>query len=257
MCKLFGMHSQAEIDDTTTLGELAAAHPARIEVFERLRLDYCCGGSSSLRDACRERGLDFDAVREEIAAIDHGAGPLGQAPERDWREAPLDELCEHIVSVHHGYLRRETPRISHLLATVVRVHGADCMDFEIVERTFASLRGALEEHIDEEEQALFPACLALARGAAAGLDRETIDRHRDEHDDVGRKLAALRVLAGDYEPSQALCSTHGALLDALRHFEADLHQHVHEENNVLFPRASALLDSARNPTASPPADARA
>jgi regulator of cell morphogenesis and NO signaling len=252
------MQAQTAIDDRATLGDLAAEDPRRIRLFEELRLDYCCGGSSTLRAACRQHGLDVDAVRTQLEGVDGEGVPPEPASERDWRSSGLDELCEHIVSTHHDYLRREMPRIAELLATVVRVHGGDRPDLEIVERTFASLRGVLEKHIDEEERSLFPACLALERGAPSGLDRAIVESHAGEHDAVGRKLAALRVLAGEYEGSQALCSTHGALLEALRRFEADLHRHVHEENNVLFPRVGALIDSPAGSTAHRrQADARA
>jgi regulator of cell morphogenesis and NO signaling len=233
---------KARIDVGAPLAELASERPARIRLFERLTLDYCCGGASSLGDACRERGLDLDAVRAQLEAIDRDAAAAPE-PERDWREAGIEELCEHIVAAHHDYLREEMPRISELLATVVRVHGTDCIDFEIIQRAFASLRITLEEHIAEEERELFPACIALDRGdPAVELDRPTVQRHRDEHEAVGAKLTALRALAGGYDLSQALCSTHGALLDALRLLEADLHRHVHEENNVLLPRVDALIE---------------
>ncbi|MFN8215746.1 MAG: DUF542 domain-containing protein [Solirubrobacterales bacterium] len=251
------MHTPTPIDDAAAIGELAAENPARIRLFERLRLDYCCGGGSSLSDACRRRGLDLAVVRAGIEAIDDvgGASP-GPAPERDWRQAGLAEFCEHVVAVHHGYLRRELPRISELLATVVRVHGADCLDFEILERAFASLRGVLEEHIEEEEEAVFPSCVALERGEAAELSGATIEKHREEHEAVGTKLAALRILAGDYELSQALCSTHGALLQALLGLEGDLHKHIHEENNVLLPRASELIATTLAPTVALESNAR-
>ncbi|HEX8753875.1 MAG TPA: DUF542 domain-containing protein [Solirubrobacterales bacterium] len=252
------MRAQTEIDDRTTLGELALEHPARIELFERLHLDYCCGGSTSLGEACRESGLEVEAIRGQLEAIDREGPSLGPAPERDWREAGIEELCAHIVSAHHGYLRREMPRISELLATVVRVHGAGHPDFAILERTFAALRAELEEHIEDEEQTLFPLASSLERGGAVELDRAIIERHRAEHEDVGRKLAALRALAGEYDLSQALCSTHGSLLEALERFEADLHRHVHEENNVLIPGVSALIDSLPTPTGpSPQTDDRA
>jgi regulator of cell morphogenesis and NO signaling len=236
------MEPKAAIDPDATLAELASEGPARTHLFERLSLDYCCGGSQPLGDACRQRGLDLDAVRAQLEAIDRDAAAAPE-PERDWREAGIEELCEHIVAAHHDYLREEMPRISDLLATVVRVHGTDCIDFEIIQRAFASLRVTLEEHIAEEERELFPACIALDRGdPVVELDRPTVRRHRDEHEAVGAKLTALRALAGGYDLSQALCSTHGALLDALRLLEADLHRHVHEENNVLLPRVDALIE---------------
>lgn len=241
MCKLLAMRAPTGIDPALTLAELASEHPPRTRLFESLTLDYCCGGTSSLDDACRERGLDVASVREQLEALDRDASAA--EPERDWREAGIEELCEHVVAAHHDYLRAEMPRISELLATVVRVHGTDCIDFEIIQRAFASLRVTLEEHIEEEERELFPACIALDRGdSTLGLDHPTVQRHRDEHEAVGAKLTALRALAGGYDLSQALCSTHGALLDALRLLEADLHRHVHEENNVLLPRVDALIE---------------
>lgn len=236
------------IDSGSTLGTLAAEQPLRIALFERLRLDYCCGGSTRLDDACARRGLDVDSVREQIEAVDRDCLRPDQAmPEWRPREATISELCEHVVSVHHDRMREEMPRISELLETVVRVHGADHSDLEMVARTFASLRTELEEHIEEEELVLFPTCRGLELGSIdpAGVEPGLIDRHRAEHEAVGRKLAALRDLAGGYELSQALCSTHRSLLEGLLRFETDLHLHVHEENNVLLERVGAMLDGPR------------
>jgi regulator of cell morphogenesis and NO signaling len=224
---------------------LAAEQPLRIGLFERLHLDYCCGGSTSLDDACTRQGLDVDSVREQIEAVDRGA-PMLDEPTPEWRprEVTISELCEHIVLVHHDGMREEMPRIAELLETVVRVHGADHPDLELVERTFASLRAELQAHIEEEELVLFPVCRGLEQGSVdpAGVEPGLVDRHRTEHEAVGRRLDSLRELAGGYELSQALCSTHRSLLERLQRFEADLHRHVHEENNVLLDRVGAMLD---------------
>lgn len=239
-----------KIENRTSLGALVAERPARIRLFEHLRLDYCCGGSRSLADACRRRGLDPDTVRELVEAMDRegraGADPgraaeAGPGEERDWRQASLAELCDHIVAVHHDGLRGELPHLAELLATVVRVHGEGRPELELTERAFAKLRAELEHHIAEEEETLFPALRALEReGDAAGVDLGAVERHVAEHEGVGRSLVALRELAGGYDPAAALCSTHRSLLEGLARFEADLHRHVHEENNVLFPRARQL-----------------
>lgn len=238
MCKL-NLKTMSQIEATASLVELVTERPARMPIFERLRLDYCCGGSQTLAQACDARGLDVDTVQRLLAALEQGEQPVGSVEERDWRQASIGELCDHIVSVHHNGLRGELPRIAELLATVVRVHGKGRPELELTERAFAALRAELEHHLQEEEQVLFPACRALEREDAA-VDIALIERHEAEHVGVGRGLAALRELAGGYDASRALCSTHRSLLEALRHFEADLHQHVHEENNVLFPRVREL-----------------
>jgi regulator of cell morphogenesis and NO signaling len=234
------------IDQTASLAELVAERPSRARFFERLRLDYCCGGSQSLADACRDRGLDAGTVGELLEALDED-GPRADPPEeRDWRQASIGELCDHILSAHHEGLRRELPQISELLATVVRVHGEGRDELEEAQLVFAGIRGELEHHLELEERELVPAIRALeADGpAAAAIDGTLIDRHEAEHLGVGEGLVRLRDLGNGYDTSAALCGTHRALLDALLHFESDLHQHVHEENNILFPRVRELAGLA-------------
>lgn len=231
------------IDDGKSIGALAAERPALIPLFEKLRLDFCCGGSMSLAESCARRGLDPHTVIELIEAIDRvGPSDAEAEGERDWRQAGIGEICDHIVSVHHDGLRDELPRIAELWAKVVRAHGEGRPELVLAERVFATLRGQLEPHLAEEEERLFPACRALARDGAFpdGFGLSEVERHEDEHADVGRRLAALRELVGGYDQEQALCSTHRALLGALADFEADMHRHVHEENNVLFSRMREL-----------------
>ena len=137
--------------------------PSRARVFERLGLDYCCGGKRSLADACRRRGLDADAV---LASLDAEAAPASGEP--DLRDAPLGEVCDHIVEVHHARLREELPRLSGLLAKVVRAHGADHPEFAVQRDVFEELRSELEEHLEEEENVLFPVCAELDAEGATG-----------------------------------------------------------------------------------------
>jgi len=227
------------IDPAGTLGELVAERPARAPLFERLRLDYCCGGSQTLAEACRKRGLEIDTVRAMLEALDAASIELEGFEPTDWRRASIAELCAHIVEAHHNGLRESLPRIEALLSTVVRVHGSEHPELRELQRAFADIRGELEPHLAREESVLFPACIALER-RGIGIEEALLEEHEREHASVGDGLAALRALGGDYSPQQALCGTHRALLDALAAFERDLHQHIHEENNVLLSRAREL-----------------
>jgi regulator of cell morphogenesis and NO signaling len=149
----------------SSLGALVAERPARAALFERLRLDYCCGGGQTLAEACLLRGLDPHTVGELIVALDDGPLDHGEPVEEcDWRQAGIAELCDHIVAAHHDRLRTELPRIAETLATVVRVHGAEHPELHDVERLFVTMREDLESHIEQEEQVLFPACRAVERG---------------------------------------------------------------------------------------------
>ncbi|MBA2348467.1 MAG: DUF542 domain-containing protein [Solirubrobacterales bacterium] len=224
---------------TDTLGELATHRPGAAELFERLQLDYCCGGDLSLRDACDQRELELGKVLELIAA----AAPSDAAsPADDLRGLSIGELCEHIVVTHHGPLRVALARLTKLLATVSRVHGADQPDLHDLERTFLALRAEVEEHLLLEERTLFPACATLDGGQARpGPDDELLAHLRDDHQAVGAGLGRLHELGGAWDDSRARCATHRELLRGLGTFERDMHRHIHEENNILFPRVLAQV----------------
>jgi regulator of cell morphogenesis and NO signaling len=224
-----------------TLDALVAERPGRAAVFERLRLDYCCGGADTLADACRRRGLDLATVQTTLEISDADAdADLRTAPEdRDWRQASISELCAHIVTVHHDEMRQAFSRIDQLFATVIRVHGASHPELHNLQHAFGELRSELEPHLRREEDLLFPACRALELGGRS-IDETLLAEHEQEHGIVGDALKALRLLSADYDPGLALCNTHRTLLKALAEFERDLHRHVHEENNILIPRVREL-----------------
>ena len=228
------------IDPEQTLGALVAERPALTETLEQLRLDYCCGGDQTLAEACRRRGLDAATVAVLLEQLANAA-PLRRVDPHDLRGATVPELCDHIVGAHHDRLRQELPRIEELLATVVRVHGGEHAELHDLERLFTALARDLREHLSTEETSVFPVARALAAGEQGDARAvELVEEHTAEHTATGDALAALREMAGGYETESAYCGTHRSLLQALEAFELDLHQHVHEENNLLFPRMLAL-----------------
>jgi len=227
------------ISPSASLGDLVSDAPSRAALFERLGFDFCCGGARSLAEACAERGLDVETV---VAVLAAQAAVPDAGTERDWRRAPAAELCDHIVEAHHERLRRELPRVAEVLDKVVRVHGGDEPALHELRALFAGLRAELAAHMEREEQVLFPACRALDAGEAPAIgERELLAELEDEHAEVGGALRAMRDAAGGYRADAARCGSHRALLEGLRELERDLHQHIHEENNVLFPRVRARL----------------
>lgn len=228
---------------TPTVGELVVANPDAAAVFEQLGVDYCCNGTRTLEDACRHHGLDpatvaamLDATRAKHTGADVDAPDLSTASFR--------ELCEHIVVRHHGPLRVSLTRITKVLETVVRVHGATRPELGVVRDAFAALSSDLEAHLQLEEDTLFPACARLDGVIATPVpDDDLLEHLKDDHHGVGAALSRIRELCGDYDETRALCGTHRELLRSLHRFELDMHQHVHEENNVLFPRVLALVGS--------------
>jgi regulator of cell morphogenesis and NO signaling len=223
------------VPSSTTIAELVVEVPARARVFERLGLDYCCGGKRTLADACRERGLDPAAVAAELDSI--ALGPDAS----DWTRRTVAELVDHIVDRHHAYLRRELPRLSELVARSERAHGADHPELAEIRATFERLRSELEHHLADEESSLFPACRQSADRATFVATPELLEHLEHEHAAAGTMLERLSQLTDGYDTSRAACNTHRAAIDGLRELELDMHEHVHEENNILFPRVLAAL----------------
>ncbi len=217
------------IDPSRPLAELVLERPSRARVLERFGLDYCCGGKRSLAEACEHRDLEPETVAAELEAA-----ALRPDAERDWGRAPLAELAEHIVRDHHGLLRRELPRLGALLEKVERAHGAELPELAELRETFAAMRAELEEHMADEEADVFP---SFRDGGP--FDPAEIAELEAEHAATGAALERLRELTGGYDLKRARCNTHRATIDGLRELELDLHRHIHEENNILFPRVFA------------------
>ena len=221
----------------TQVATLVLEQPGRARVFERFGIDYCCGGKVPLGTACAERELDLAAV---ISALDEPR--TSDAEDVDWTAKPLADLCAHIVGRHHGYLRDELPRLRLLADKVARAHGGTHPELVTVQTTFAALADELERHMAEEEQIVFPACVALDEGGGGEVPsiESPIGTLLHEHDEVAARLSRLRTLTNAYEPRAGACNSTRSLLDRLQTLEADTHRHVHEENNILFPRALAV-----------------
>lgn len=226
-----------------TLGDLVTRQPAAAALFEKIGFDYCCGGRQTLADASAERGLDAATVAQMLDAL--AEMPATGEQGHDVSGASVAELCDHIVTAHHGPLRTSLIRAGDLVATVSRVHGPDHPEVHELADAFAALRGDLEQHMAGEERDLFPAAHKLESSPDhVTLEPSTIALLEDEHEDTGRALQRVRELAGDYNAENAFCATHRALLEQLHAIERDTHQHIHEENNVLFPRVRELAGIA-------------
>lgn len=229
------------VDPKRTVGELVTERPARSRVFEQFRIDYCCGGRRPLDDACRSAGVETDRVVEALRQAD--AGPADD-DERNWAEADSSELVGHIVSVHHAFLRRELPRLRGLVDKVLEAHGSRHPELDDVRATYVALQAELDQHMMKEERILFPAIVEAQDGAPAGSFEGPIRVMEHEHVSAGRALDRLREVTRGYAPPEDACNTYRAMLDGLAELERDLHRHIHEENNVLFPRFAANVAGA-------------
>jgi regulator of cell morphogenesis and NO signaling len=229
------------ITETTTVAEIAAAVPSSVRLFQRHGVDFCCGGNRAIGSVCEEHGLSFVEV---AAAIE--ASAAATAPDRDWTGEPLHALIEHIVTTYHDRLREELPRLEHMAVKVSDVHGAKAPRLRQVQDVIGELSADLHDHMRKEERVLFPAICAIDSGTAQGSTwiSAPIGVMEQEHDRAGELLAELRRLTEGYVAPEWGCQTLRALYHGLEELEASMHVHVHLENNVLFPRALKLAESA-------------
>lgn len=230
-----------------TVGELVRERPSRARVFEDLGIDYCCGGKKPLSEACAKKGHDVEKVLEIIGVADSAGSAEDSA---DYSSMPLDELADHIVATHHAYLAHELPRLREMSAKVARVHGEKDARLGELASVVSDLVDELSSHMMKEERILFPVIRQLEQSETLpampfGTLANPIRAMEAEHDTAGNALEDLHRLSDGYTPPDWACNTYRALLDGLRELELDLHQHIHKENNILFPRAVAVETDRR------------
>lgn len=220
-----------------TVGELVAERPGRSRIFQAFNIDFCCQGARTLRDACERSGLAADALVEQLEAelADKSA------PEANPAELLPHELAAYIVETHHGFLRRELPRLRAMSERVALVHGGHTPSLVEMFHVFIAMEAELGNHMVKEEKVLFPAVMAMSRGELASVTLDgPIACMIDEHDEVGAALVRLRELSHGFQPPADACNTYRALFAGLRDLEEDVQRHIHLENTVLFPAALAI-----------------
>ncbi len=231
------------INVATTVRDLAVMMPGATRVFERLGIDYCCGGNRTLADACVKAKIPVEEVTASLTQAELPADEL-----HDWQAASMTALIHYIVEKHHSFTKQELPRLEKLLHKVCAVHRELHPELLQLKATFLHLKEELEPHMLKEEEVLFPYLTNLEEAivhqsplpsAFFGTVQNPVRMMNIEHDAAGELLAEMRQLTSDYTVPPGACMSYQALYQALTELEADLHQHIHLENNLLFPKALA------------------
>ncbi len=222
-----------------TVGELVAQKPALSRVFEQAGIDYCCGGKKTLSEVSQKKGIDPQAL---IATLEEFASSSTETAAIPPALMTLTELANHIEQTHHAYLKAELPRLDMMTNKVAAVHGEHNERLYDIRQTFLALAQEMSSHMMKEEQILFPMIRQMELGASTaashcGSVANPIRQMEAEHDQAGDALEKIQNLTDNYVPPDWACNTYRAMLDALSYLQKDMHQHVHKENNVLFPRA--------------------
>jgi len=232
------------INTATTVRELAIEVPGATRLFEKLGIDYCCGGSSPLLAACSSAGI---AVEDVVRSLEQAsAAPIERDTTRDWRNEPLTALVSYILETHHIFDREELDRIEPLMAKVASVYEKSHPELLEIQTVFIAMKADLLTHMMKEERVLFPYIIELQQAADVkgpkpvpffGTVRNPVRMMSEEHDAVGDMLRSVRELSSNFKVPAEGCFSYRTLYEALEGIERDLHTHIHLENNLLFPRA--------------------
>ena len=229
----------AEAPAAETVGELAAKDIRKAEVFRKRGIDFCCGGKKTLKEAAAAAGVAEDQLRSELAAAEKGVAVQGAHNFDAW---DLGFLADYIHNVHHRYVREQGPIIEQLADKVAARHGAEHPELITLAQGLHGLLAELYDHLRKEEEDLFPVIKELEQGVGHQPDKavEAVRFMEQEHETAGEGLRHLRHITNDYELPANACNSYTYLFEKIQEFESDLFQHIHLENNILFPKAVKL-----------------
>lgn len=231
---------------SSTVREIALQLPSSIRIFEAFGIDYCCGGNKSLMQASQQAGVSPERLLEKLSELDVQSADPDFSP---WQQASLSSLTQHIAERHHEFVRNEVPRLNSLFEKVRSRHGSAHPELTPMSLLFGFLGEDMLNHMQKEEQVLFPYIERLEQDSEQGtlppatpfgsVDRP-VDCMMRDHEKTGREIQQIREWSNGFTLPEGACLTYRALYAGLREFEQDLHRHVHLENNILFPRAIGL-----------------
>lgn len=237
-------------DIEETVGQIAAKDLRKAEVFKKYGIDFCCGGKKSLKQACNEKGLNVEIIETEL---ENQTKLVSSA--NDYNRWEPDFLADYIYNQHHLYYYNEMPVIKEVLTKVMEHHGSNHPELKSLNSLFAQLIQELDAHFVKEEKIVFPFIKALML-AKKTENFETLNNQPSlsepllvmeaDHEAAGDILAEIKTIAGNYTPPADACNSYQFLYKKLKDLDEDLHQHIHLENNILFPKALAIERELRN-----------
>ncbi|HHG85445.1 MAG TPA: iron-sulfur cluster repair di-iron protein [Bacteroidetes bacterium] len=231
-----------KIQESNIIGELVADDYRTAAIFKQYGIDFCCNGNRSIQEACAKKKIDVELVLENLVV----ATTSQDNSNTDYQSWPLDALVDHIVKTHHHYVESTTQQLLPYLNKLCRVHGERHPELHEIAAHFNAAAGALAQHMKKEELILFPFIQKMvhARQNKLGLNAPHFGTVENpvrmmmlEHDTEGDRFRQISDLTDGYTPPADACNTYRVTFALLKAFEADLHLHIHLENNILFPKA--------------------
>lgn len=236
--KIFDMNYASQ-----TLASIVSDHHQAAPLLEKFHLDFCCKGKQTLAFACEQKGLDVQQVADELDELIAGTQKQSFA----FTDMKAEQLIQYIMIHHHFYVKQTVPQLLGYLEKINHKHGDRFPQMSRVLNLFHELSLELLSHMEKEEKILFPAIVSLETDQRVSLPFvRVIERMLIEHDTAGELMEQIRILTLDYTPPENACTTFHLALTMLKDFEANLHKHVHLENNMLFPLTTRLMEACKS-----------
>lgn len=225
-----------------SIGEIVAKDFRTAEIFRKYGIDFCCGGKKTIANACKDNPETKEKIFLELKEL----AQSGKTQIHNFNEWELDFLVDYIVNTHHTYVKSNLPVIMEYTQKITQVHGDVHPELPEINQHFKDVNDELTMHMYKEENILFPYIKTLVEfkklksgniKSPFGTIQNPINMMEHEHDLAGNKMKSIRELSNNYTPAQDACTTFTLAFKKLLEFENDLHQHIHLENNILFPKA--------------------
>ena len=236
--------------ESRTVAELVTENIKTAHIFKKYGIDFCCGGGISIEKACKKDNIDLELLKQDLLNVDNEVSRA-----TNYNSWELDFLTDHIINVHHTYVEENIPLLLQYANRVAEVHGHHYTELLEIKELVHQIAGELSAHLKKEELILFPFIKKMVTAKKEGKELPeanfgTVDNPikmmEVEHEDAGEALRKIAELSSNYTPPESACNTYRAFYAKLDEFEQDLHQHVHLENNILFPKCLQLEKELRN-----------
>ena len=229
------------------IGELVAQDYRTASVFKKYGIDFCCQGNRTINDACEAKEIDGKSVVSDLNALTQSQTESAI----DFKSWPMDLLADYIEKKHHRYVEEKIPQLLSFLLKLEQVHGAQHPELFEIKKLFKRSADELTQHMKKEELILFPFIKKMVEAnrndtpiniPGFGSISNPIAMMLEEHENEGERFEKIMELSNNYTPPADACNTYKVTFKMLQEFEADLHAHIHLENNILFPSAVVLQD---------------
>ena len=233
-----------------TVADLVTENIKTAHVFKKYGIDFCCGGGITIEKACLKANANLEELEKALLECEKTTTRVN-----NYNSWELDFLTDHIINVHHGYVEENIPLLIQYAARVAKVHGHHYTELIEIQQLFSQVATELSRHMRKEELVLFPFIKKLVNAKKDGTELPqphfgTVDNPikmmEAEHEEAGELLRKIAELSNNYTPPEGACNTYRAFYAKLDEFEQDLHQHIHLENNILFPKTLQLEKDLRN-----------